>query len=297
MKSTLCFIACLTFSAAAWGEQTAAEFKWSDAALTGLPHQAAPFSLDGREALKIVNTNDTPLQLSLLTIIKPQISAQRYAVQGEIRYDTVQGEGFLEMWSYFPPVQPGLPEGEYFSRTLGDSGEMGKIRGTSDWRPFALPFDSTGTSGSPTRLQINLVLAGRGTVYLGPIKLVQYPVAKAWFYGNTAHPWWSNRASGWVGSLGGVFFGCLGGLIGVLGGRGKARGLVIALCRIQIGLGILFGVAGLAAIARHQPYAVWYPLLLLAIGLVAVYLPTLSTIGRRYQEQELRRMQALDASG
>jgi hypothetical protein len=302
MKSILSFIACLTLSATAWSQQVVTEFNWKD--LT--PHGATPISLDGRAALKIENTNEAPLQLSLFTIAKPKITAQRYAVQGEVRYDAVQGDGFLEMWNYFPPVQPGLPEGEYFSRTMGESGEMGKISGTSDWRPFTLPFDSTGASGSPTKLQINLVLKGRGTVYIGPLKLVQYPVAKStvgggsemdWFYGNTLHPWWSNRTSIWAGNLETVILMCLGFLIGVLCWKGKGRGFVIALLKIHICLGVLCGVAGAVAFAQHQPFSVWFPLSLSAFLLVAIYSGLLLTIGKCYQEQELRRMQALDASG
>jgi hypothetical protein len=297
MKLIFNFIALLTFSAAAWSQTTITEFKWNDPAQTGLPRGAAPILLDGRAALKIENTNNAPLQLSLLTIAKPKISAQMYAVSGEVRYDAVQGDGYLEMWNYFPPVKPGLPEGQYFSRTLGDSGEMGKISGTSDWRPFSLSFNSAGASGPPTKLQINLILRGRGTVYLGPIKLVQYPAAKSGFHDRSSNAWWSDRTAALVGGLGGIIFGCLGGLIGTLCGMGKGRGLVIALLRIQIALGVLCGVAGIAAVAQHQPYGVYYPLLLIAVILLAVCGSLLPTVGRRYQELELRRMQSLDVSG
>jgi hypothetical protein len=295
MKPMPSFIALLAFAVPAWSQQIVTEFKWDDPA--GLPHGTTPIMRDGRAALKIENTNDSPLQLSLLTVAKPKIAAQMYAVQGEVRYDAVQGEGFLEMWSYFPPVKPGLPEGEYFSRTLGESGEMGKISGTSDWRPFSLPFDSAGASGPPTRLQINLILRGRGTVYIGPVKLVQYSGAKTAVHGGSANVWWSNQTGALVGGWGGGIIGCLGGLIGVLCSMGKGRGFVLALLRTLTGLGLVLGVAGIAALAQHQPYAVYYPLLLSAVILLAVCPGLLSTVGRRFQERELRRMQSLDASG
>jgi hypothetical protein len=295
MKATLGFIACLTFSVAAWSQQTVTEFDWKDFVLTGPPREVVPIVRQGRVVLRIENTNDGPFQTSVFTFAKPKISAAMYAVQGEIRYDAVQGDGFLEMWSHFPPVKPGLPEGEYFSRTMGESGEMGKIRGTSDWRPFSLPFDSTGGSGPPTKLQINLILGGRGTVYLGPLKLVQYPAATTASNGGSGNAWWSNHMAGLVGGWGGIILGCMGGLIGTLCGMGKGRGFVVALIKMQIGLGILLVVAGIVAFVRHQPYAVWYPLLLPAIVLLAVYSRSLSIVDKRYQEQELRRMQSLDA--
>jgi hypothetical protein len=129
--------------------------------------------LDGRTVLKIENTNDAPLLLSIFKIESPTITSTNYAVLGEIRYENVQGSGYLEMWNYFPPLSPGIPEGPYFSRTLGEagSGPMGRISGTSSWRPFALPFALTGTT-NPTHLEINIFLPGRGVVWLGPPRLM-----------------------------------------------------------------------------------------------------------------------------
>ena len=297
MKRMLVSIALLTFSAGAWSQQTVTELNWKDRAPGDLPRGAATLMLSGREALKIENTADAPLQLSLWTIPQPKIAAQMYAVMGEIRYDAVQGEGFLEMWSYFPPARVGMPEGQYFSRTLGDSGEMGKISGTSDWRRFSLPFNSAGASGPPSRLQINLILRGRGTVYLGPLKLAQYSGAKPALDGGPANAWWSDRTAGLIGGIAGSILGCLGGLVGVLCSMGKGRGLVIALLKLQIGLGILCGVAGIVALAQHQRYGVYYPLLLGTAILLLVCPRALSTARTRYHEQELRRMQSLDVSG
>jgi len=361
MKTILGFIGFLTFSAAAWSQQTVAEFKWNDVAQAAVSNEsvasayqslserfsalrlerqrllttytngallqeiqapldiclaqtstveaaikevkkrypnaiaflrgeATPVMVDGREALKIENTNDTPLplQLTLLTIANPKISAPKYAVQGEFRYDAAPlSASVLEMLSYFQPAQEGLPADQPIGPMM------------SSWSPYSLTFDSAaaGESGPPARLEIKIFLAARSTVYLSPIKLVQYPAGKIWFYGSTAHLWWSNRTAGLVGGCGGAIIGCLGGLIGVLCGKGKGRGFVIGLLRIQIGLGVLLGVAGIAAFALHQPYAVWYPLLLPSIILVTLCWTGLSTISKRYQEHELRRMQALDAAG
>jgi hypothetical protein len=120
--------------------------------------------------------------------------------------------------------------------------------------------------------------------------------AAAWSHPGV-HPWWSDRTAALVGGWGGGILGCLGGLIGTLGGTGKCRGLVIALLGIMISLGIVLGVAGIAALAQHQPYAVWYPLLLIGIILLLVCPFMLPIVRRRYQEQELRRMQSLDSSG
>ena len=68
------------------------------------------------------------------------------------------------MWNFFPGG------GQYFSRTLADQGPMMKLAGTSGWREFVLPFDATAPP-APTRLVVNVVLQGRGSVYLGPLEL------------------------------------------------------------------------------------------------------------------------------
>jgi len=129
--------------------------------------------VDGRWALKIENTNDAPLQLTLFTIDSPPITSMNYAVSGEIKYEGVQGEGYLEMWNTFPPLEAGAAEAKAFSRTLDTSGPMGKISGTSNWRSFSLPFNRTGSASPPTRLEINVILPGRGVVFIGPLSLVQ----------------------------------------------------------------------------------------------------------------------------
>jgi hypothetical protein len=304
MKSVLIFIAALAFGTTGWGQQTLARFNWKDAP-GGPPRGAVAISLDGRDALKIESTNEAGLQVALLTIEKPKISNTFYVVQGEVRYEAVQGDGFLEMWNYFPPAKPGAPEGEYFSRTLGESGEMGKIRGTSDWRPFQLPFNSAGAVAAPIRLQINLHLPGRGTVYIGPLRLVEYSEANSapaghpgydWFFGSTSHPWWSNSASIWGGNLGTLWMLCFGLLIGLLAYKGKGRGLVLALLKLHVGVGILCGAAAATALTQHQPFSVWFPLSLFGFLLIVINSALLFSMDKWYRELELRRMQSLDVS-
>jgi hypothetical protein len=151
------------------GQQILPEFDWSKLAAEGRILNGVPVTVDGRTALKIENTSDAPLQLALLKIEKPPITAMRYAVTGEIKYENVQGDGYLEMWNDFAAA------GRFFTRTLAPAGQgpIGQISGTSSWRAFALPFDHTGTAGAPTRLEVNIFLPGRGVVFLGSVKLMQ----------------------------------------------------------------------------------------------------------------------------
>jgi predicted Ser/Thr protein kinase len=156
-------------------ESIGQEYDWQSLAASGKLMGGVPVKVDGRSALRIENTADAPLQLTLLKIEKPPITAMTYALIGEIKYESVQGAGYLEMWNYFPPLSPGNPEGQYFSRTLGAAGGgwTGQIAGTSSWRSFMLPFNCSGAKGSPTRLEFNIFLPGRGVVFVGPPKLTQ----------------------------------------------------------------------------------------------------------------------------
>jgi hypothetical protein len=51
---------------------------------------------------------------------------------------------------------------------------------------------------------------------------------------------------------------------------------------------------GLVALALGQPYAVWYPLLLMGVLDPVLAFSLLPSARRRFEEIELRRMRALD---
>ena len=82
------------------------------------------------------------------------ITTHHYALVGEVSSEKVSPGSYLEMWSHFESKAPGYPQGAYFSRALADSGPMGKLDGTSAWRPFWLPFDATGTTSKLTGLEL-----------------------------------------------------------------------------------------------------------------------------------------------
>ena len=238
------------------------------------PTAEAPFS-----SLKIDGGTGAPVTVAIIE--RPAIKGQRYAVTGQVRYEGVEGAGYLEMWSHFPNG------GQYFSRTLGDVGPMMKLQGSSEWRQFTLPFDATGAP-PPTRLVVNVVLPGRGVVYLGPLQLVDDIPGADGASGSL------DRAVGLIGGVAGGLVGCLGALIGVLASRGRAKRFVtIAIVSLAIG-GTLAFAAGVVALSRSQPYAVYYPLLLIGFLATAIPLGLRPSIRRRYEEIELRRMRAHD---
>ncbi len=103
-------------------------------------------------------------------ILAPYAAAGgRYLVKGWIRYANVEVDGFIEMWSHFG-------ERAFFSRTLSDGGPMGEITGSREWRVFALPF-VLAEGMKPDRLEVNLVLPGKGTVTIADLRLVDFGAA------------------------------------------------------------------------------------------------------------------------
>jgi hypothetical protein len=224
------------------------------------------------------------LTATVLAIDRPQIAGPRYALTGQVRYEAVEGTGYLELWNHFPGG------GQYFSRTLGDAGPMMKLHGTSGWREFTLPFDATGAP-PPVRLVFNVVLPGRGVVYLGPLKLADSSngneAASSW-------GWVPDRTAVLAGAIGGAVIGSLGALLGVFTSLGRARRFVVATATALALFGVLAFIAGIVALTESQPYAVYYPLLLGGFLSAIVPLGLMPAIRKRYEEIELRAMRAQD---
>ncbi len=271
------------------GQETLREIQW-DAVAAALAADATLLAADSETPfarLEIRNDQPAAKTVTVLVIADPGISAARYALRGRVRCAEVAGNGYLEMWSAFPD-QP-----RAYSRTLDARGLARPLRGTAGWREFSVPFYLRDGGAAPVALELNVVLPGPGTVWLGPVQLVQYdgladPLAPT-------GAWWGARHAGYIGGIGGGLIGMLGALVGVLAGLGRARRMVVAICGLMIAGGAAALVAGLVAVLGAQPYAVYYPLLLgggLCALLPSVLLPVILT---RYRQAELQRMHALDA--
>lgn len=228
-----------------------------------------------------VTASDPGGTFPLATVEHPAVPGDGYVVVGEVRYEGVDGRAFLEMWSAFPGGE------RYFTRTVDEEGPQAWISGSSDWRPFELPFSLQGGPG-PERITIGVVLPGAGSVDVGRLELLPL--------GGDQGAWWSERAGGLVGGIGGALIGILGGLIGWLVSRGRARRYVLGAMQGCVALGVALLCLGVAALVSSQPYGVAYPILLPGVILVVVFGGLLPGTRRAYAGQELRRMRAFDQS-
>lgn len=290
MTRTALIVSFLLCVGTAFGAETVRTFSWSELKARGqLPNgQVLPAGEQGEaDCLKVTGTEGRRRTLQVLSIAEPGVGPPAYGLTGEVRHENVEGRGYLEMWNHFSGGEA------YFSRTLADSGPLRHLGGTSDWRPFTLPFRISPHDWRPERLVVNVVLPGGGTVYLRRLKLAQYREASP--AGAVAGAWWGKRTARIISGIVGITLGLLGGLTGMLAGRGRARWFVMTSLAAESALGVPIFVAGLVALLLSQPYPVYSPLLL--IGLILAVLPALGlrTVRQRYERQELRKMKARDA--
>ena len=110
----------------------------------------------------------------LVVLPQPGITSPVYALKGMLSYKGVEGDAFLQMNNDFGE------EGVYFTKSLADSGPLGKISGSSGWRPFILPFQANkGDQASgkflvPGEVTLSLHLPGAGSVSIRDVRLFQY---------------------------------------------------------------------------------------------------------------------------
>lgn len=230
-----------------------------------------------------VNGGSQRTSTTVLELKDVKVPSYQYVLSGRIKYDGVEGVGYVEMLNTFPG------RGTYFTKTLADSGTMASLTGASDWRDVELPFMSE-PGLLPNKIVVSVVLPGKGRVYLAPLAMSAYT-------GPRAEPgaWWDERHGGLIGGGLGAGIGILGGIVGTAAGLGLGRRWVIPLCWAMIAVGSACLLAGLVALVLRQPFYVSYPLLLIGVICPCVIGFNLRTIRRRYDEHELRRMAAQDA--
>ena len=136
---------------------------------------------EGASSVLIRRADSSPVTLALFALEKPGVETKAYAWRGKIRYQGVEGAGYLETWNQFAPSEPGKPKLRAFSRSLAEVGPFSKISGSSPWRDLFIPFDATGANGQVERIEFNLVLPGRGEVEIADLELIEFADAGAMF--------------------------------------------------------------------------------------------------------------------
>jgi len=284
---------CLTAAVCpASAEEVVNEFSWKNLKESGelaagqyIPPGTLPQTLF--DCLKISNSSGQSLTAQLLALPDPAITTNLYALTGKVKYQGVAGKGYLEMMNHFP-------KGRYFTKTLADSGPMQYFKGDSDWRPVVLPFSFRQESGTPEKITLNLVLPQTGTVYLSDLKLIEYKQGENPLAAAMPGVWWNARTAGYIGGISGAFIGILGALIGFLTASGRSQRFVMMALNAILFIGVASLAIGGIALWQAQPYAVFYPLLLLGGICTVLSLVLQKPVKQVYRNREMRKMQSMD---
>jgi hypothetical protein len=113
-------------------------------------------------------------------------------------------------------------------------------------------------------------------------------VAEAWFDATTFAILYGAIGGGVGGSLCGV----LGALAGTLAPRGIGRTWILGAMALFLLWGAASAGAGVVALLAGQPYAIWFPFLLLGFIFTGVVGPLFPVVRQRYAEAEQRRIEA-----
>ena len=116
---------------------------------------------DGTGSLKISAAK--PMRVRLYEVVGISAEDARLVYRAKLRTDGVQGQVYLEMWCRFPG------KGEFFSRALN-----APLTGSTEWTSQETPFFLE-KGQNPDRVALNIVIDGRGTVWVDDVALVKAP--------------------------------------------------------------------------------------------------------------------------
>ena len=119
-------------------------------------------SSDGNGSLRITATQ--PKVVRLFEAGDVDIENARLIYQAKVRTDNVEGQVYLEIWCHF------AGKGEFFSRGL-----QNPLTGTNEWSTEETPFFLK-KGENPDNVKLNLIINGRGTVWIDDVRLLMGPL-------------------------------------------------------------------------------------------------------------------------
>ncbi len=119
---------------------------------------------NGNESLKI--TTDKPLVIQLANTGDINVEDALLIYSAKIKTEDLRGKVYLEMWCSFKE------KGQYFSKAIENA-----LTGTNNWTEQEAPFFLK-KGENPDDIKLNLVINGKGTVWLDQIELLRKPLKK-----------------------------------------------------------------------------------------------------------------------
>jgi hypothetical protein len=119
-------------------------------------------SSDGKGSLRVDSSGQLLVPLFEITDVNVDNAALIY--QASLRSEQLEGQAYLEMWVRLPG------KGEFFSRGLDRP-----VTGTMTWVQTVTPFFLQ-TGQKPDLIRLNLVVNGKGRVWIDDIRLLRRPL-------------------------------------------------------------------------------------------------------------------------
>jgi hypothetical protein len=154
--------ALLLFGGPGWAQELK-RISLDDASAIGLQVQTdSTVKAEGKASTRIATK--WPTTVCLAEVSGPDIENAMLVYKAKVKSD-LQGQGtaFLEMWAH-------VGGGQYFSRGMNDT-----VQGKSDWKVIQTPFMFQ-KGQKPTKVTLNIVINGPGTVWVDDIVLSKEPL-------------------------------------------------------------------------------------------------------------------------
>lgn len=119
-------------------------------------------SFDGKGSLKI--TAGEPTVVRLFETGKMDVENAKLIYQAKLKCENLDGQAFLEIWCAF------AGKGEFFGRGLQSA-----LSGNLNWNTSEAYFFLQ-KGQKPDNIKLNLVINGKGTVWIDDIKLIKAPI-------------------------------------------------------------------------------------------------------------------------
>ncbi|MEE4243585.1 MAG: hypothetical protein V2I36_19145 [Desulfopila sp.] len=115
---------------------------------------------EGKGSVRITTLHPTTVCLGEVDDL--DIENAKLVYQAKVKSD-LEGSAFLEMWAF-------VGTGQYFSKGINDS-----VEGKSDWKSIQTPFLFQ-KGQNPKKVTLNLVINGKGTVWIDEVVLSKVPL-------------------------------------------------------------------------------------------------------------------------
>lgn len=277
MKASLALLVLLTATNVSWGDDEM--FPWSKI------DEKAPWPprIEKDGTILVKGNPNAPLSTTILIVDNPKAPSHQYRLVGKVKYESVDGDGYLEMFNHFPK------QGAFFTRTLAEGGSLGKITGSSDWRDFQLPFYSK-PGMLPSKLVVNVVLPKTGgRVWVAPLKMEP---AEPMETAENAAPFSWTLLAATLSGLVGVF----GTLVALIASNPALRRPALFITMLLIPCSLAALLAGVIIWSRETGQSVWLPTGLIGALWAVLFVAATYILRRKLAREELRRIQAFDAS-